>query len=157
MHRFQAMVRRTSKLAFAMGIVLGVQAVAAAQSSNPRHAPASIPARPASVGVADPGSLWPGGIVYYDDQGCIAANTCPNLAQAVNTFNTDFSGGVEWNERATQTTYVFITLSGTGGQGEVNTIGYPSTPGQVALQSCSRSASCLLLQRFHAIESRFSK
>jgi hypothetical protein len=102
--------------------------------------------------VADPGSLWPGGVVYYDDQGCIAGNTCPNLAQAVNTFNTDFSAVVQWNERTTQTTYVLITLSGTGGQGEVNTIGYPSNPGQVALDcNTDCSVTTLLHEMGHII------
>ncbi|MFZ0688858.1 MAG: FG-GAP-like repeat-containing protein [Acidobacteriaceae bacterium] len=86
---------------------------------------------PQTVGVADAGSLWPGGVVYYDDGGCITNSTCPNLAQAISTFNKDFSGAVQWAERTTQTTYVVITLSGTGGRGDVNTIGYPATPGPV--------------------------
>jgi hypothetical protein len=109
-------------------------AVAQAQASGEALTGVQLPklgATPQIVGVADPGSLWPGGVIYYDDGGCIAGNTCPNLAQAVNTFNTDFAGVVQWTERTTQTTYVIITLSGTGGRGDVNTIGYPVIPGPV--------------------------
>ncbi|MGA7522014.1 MAG: M12 family metallopeptidase, partial [Acidobacteriaceae bacterium] len=104
----------------------------------------TVPVRPASVGVADSGSLWPGGVVYYDDNGCIAGNTCPGLAQAVSTFNTDFSGVVQWTERTTETTYVLITLSGTGGQGDVNTVGYPTQAGPVAL-NCNTDCSVTTL------------
>ena len=86
---------------------------------------------PQTVGVADAGSLWPGGVVYYDDGGCINNNLCPGLAQAISTFNTDFSGAVQWTKRTTQTTYVIITLNGTGGRGDVNTIGYPAAAGPV--------------------------
>jgi Astacin (Peptidase family M12A) len=51
---------------------------------------------------------------------------------------------VQWNEKTTQTTYVLITLSGTGGQGDVNTIGYPSSPGQIAL-NCNTDCSVTTL------------
>ncbi len=104
-------------------LVCCLSSVAAAQS----------PTNGQAVGVANAGSLWPGGVVYYDDGGCINNATCPTLAQAISTFNTDFSGVVQWTERTTQTTYVVISLSGTGGRGDVNTIGYPTTPGSVSM------------------------
>jgi len=111
-------------------------AVARAQAKGGALTGVQLPklgATPQIVGVADLGSLWPGGVVYYDDGGCIVGNTCPNLAQAVNTFNTDFAGTVQWTEWTTQATYVVITLSGTGGRGDVDTIGYPPTPGPVTM------------------------
>ena len=69
--------------------------------------------------------------MYYDDHGCIVGDTCPNLATAISTFNTDFKIGAtqvaQWAERTTQTTYVDITLSGTGGRGDVDSIGFPGS------------------------------
>ncbi len=117
-------------------IIFAFSSITIARAQANAEAPTGVQlpnlgASPQIVGVADAGSLWLGGVVYYDDNGCIADDECPNLAQAVNTFNADFSGALQWTERTTQTTYVVITLSGTGGRGDVNTIGYPVTPGPV--------------------------
>jgi len=128
-----------------LALALGACTFAVAQGPTARHAPlVRVPVRPESVGVADSGSTWPGGVVYYDDGGCITGGTCMNLAQAVNTFNSDFSGVLQWTEKTTQTTYVVITLSGTGGQGDVNTIGYPTTAGPIAL-NCNTDCSVTTL------------
>jgi Astacin (Peptidase family M12A) len=100
--------------------------------------------RPESVGVADSGYTWPGGIVYYEIQ-----NGSTNLTTAISTFNADFHGVVQWEDNTTAcspaptctaTQYVAINLSGTGGQGDVNTIGYPQSPGPVDL-NCNTDCS----------------
>src|ERR1700683_4835822 len=130
------LLRRSLRHCLPLLILSACSSIAVAQAQASGEAvtgvrPPKLGATPQIVGVADPGSLWPGGVVYYDDGGCIANSTCPSLAQAVNTFNADFSGALQWTERTAQTTYVIITLSGTGGRGDVNTIGYPATPGPV--------------------------
>ncbi len=130
--------------ALVMVAVLAACAAAAGQSSTSAPRPAMIPVHTEAESVADTGSLWPSGVVYYDDSGCIGGGTCPNLAQAISTFNTDFSGVVQWTERTSQATYVVITLSGTGGRGDVNTIGYPPEAGPVAL-NCNTDCSVTTL------------
>jgi hypothetical protein len=138
MSRFQGSFPRS------LGRCLPALLLAASCSIAPAQVPPSPPgssvahalsrsANPDSVGVASAGSLWPGGVVYYDDGGCIAGNSCPGLAQAISTSNADFPGVLQWTKRTTQPTYVVITLSGTGGRGDVNTIGYPATSGPVAM------------------------
>jgi hypothetical protein len=44
--------------------------------------------------VADSGSLWPGGTVYY--QIVTGSGDQSNIATAISTFNSDFSGAVQW-------------------------------------------------------------
>ena len=119
-----------STLLVAVSFAAVAQTMAGAAASGQLH----VRPAPQTVGVANATSVWPGGVVYYDDGGCIAGNTCPSLATAISIFNTDFSPAVQWTERTTQTTYVVITLSGTGGRGDVNTIGFPGSGfGQVGM------------------------
>ena len=152
MLRFQKSAFFSARPFASLVLVLGTCALSAAQSPSARRPPVLPPARPESVGVADSGSTWPGAVVYYDDGGCIAGGTCPNLAQAISTFNSDFSGVVQWTEQTGQTTYVQITLSGTGGRGDVNTIGYPSTAGPIALNcDADCSVTTLLHEMGHII------
>lgn len=137
MSRVQGLVSRSLQCCLPALIIFafGSGAIAQGQANNQALTNFQLP-KPGStltVGVADANSLWPGGVVYYDDGGCIANNQCPGLTQAISTFNSDFSGAVQWTKRTTQATYVVITLSGTGGRGEVNTIGYPTTAGLVSM------------------------
>ena len=153
---FQRLVPRSQRCLLALIIfAFSSITVVRAQADGGAFTGVQLPklgANPQIAGVADAGSLWPGGVVYYDDNGCIADNQCPNLAQAVNTFNADFSGALQWTERTTQTTYVVITLSGTGGRGDVDTIGYPATPGPVSLDcNTDCSVGTLLHEMGHII------
>jgi len=129
--------------AVALGLTIGTQdslsAQGAKQSGASRQGQSQHPglrARPESVGVADSGSTWPGGVVYYEIE-----NGSANLAAAINTSNADFTGVVEWEDNLTacgvnpcSATYVDINLTGTGGQGDVDTIGYPQQTGPVSLE-----------------------
>jgi Astacin (Peptidase family M12A)/Divergent InlB B-repeat domain len=98
--------------------------------------------RPQVVGVADQSSLWPGGLVYYEID-----NGSANLTSAIGTFNADFMNVIQWEDNLTacganpcSTTYVEINLTGTGGRGDVDTIGYPQQAGPVQL-NCNTDCS----------------
>ncbi|HVT96794.1 MAG TPA: M12 family metallopeptidase [Acidobacteriaceae bacterium] len=143
MFSLKASLPRPVQFAVPTLLLLAFTAASRAQS-RPGPELAHLRPQPQSVGVADPGSTWPSGVIYYDDGGCIAGNTCPNLAQAISTFNADFPGVVQWTERTSQTTYVVITLSGTGGRGDVDTIGYPAFAGALNL-NCNTDCSVATL------------
>jgi hypothetical protein len=79
------------------------------------------------VGVANSASLWPNPIYYKiennSDQGT-------NLIAAIDQFNSDFGPTLQWTNidlvvGTPPTVYVDITLSGTGGAGDVTSVGYP--------------------------------
>jgi hypothetical protein len=89
------------------------------------------------VGVADPGSLWPGGIVYYQ-----ITNGSSAVTSAIGISNADFSGVVTWMSGTGSGTYVNIDLdsSDTSGSCDVNSIGYPGA-GKVVTMGGSGSCS----------------
>jgi hypothetical protein len=97
--------------------------------------------------VADPGSLWPGGTVYYQivngsgDQG--------NIGTAITTFNNDFSGVVQWVNGTGSGTYVSIYLdpNDTNGSCDVNSIGYPPYPNTVV--TMGGSGTCTISTILH--------
>jgi hypothetical protein len=143
MFSLKASLPRPVQFAAPTLLLLAFSSVSRAQAP-PGAELAHLRPQPQSVGVADPGSTWPSGVIYYDDGGCIAGSTCPNLAQAISTFNADFPGVVQWTQRTNQTTYVVITLSGTGGRGDVDTIGFPAFAGAVNL-NCNTDCSVATL------------
>lgn len=89
-------------------------------------------------GVINSASLWPkvGGVatVYY--QVASGSGDQANITTAVSTFNSDFSGVIQWVESTGTGTYVEINLnaSDTSGACDITSIGYPLTqPTVVAL------------------------
>ena len=108
----------------------------AAQSTHSNLRPT-----PKAVGVADPGSLWPGGNVYYQiASGSGDQNT---INAAITLFNSEFTGVVQWVNGTGTGTYVEINLdaSNTTGSCEVNSIGYPSAPNTVVAMGGSGTCS----------------
>jgi hypothetical protein len=112
------------------------------EAAQPRQS--ALRARPEVVGVADPGSLWPGGTVYYQIvNGSGAVNT------AITTFNNDFTGVVQWVNGTGSGTYVNIDLdtSDTSGSCDVNSIGYP--PFNPTVITMGGSGSCSIATILH--------
>jgi hypothetical protein len=89
------------------------------------------------VGVADPGSLWPGGIVYYQIDS--SSGDMAGITTAIDTFNADFTGVVQWQKGTGSGTYVEIYLDpgDNSAAGDVNTIGYPLYPPEVVNLNCA--------------------
>src|ERR1700733_9698788 len=86
--RFCSRISRCVLFAFVVFVSIhaGMSQSPAAKSEQPNVRPT-----PKSVGVADSTSLWPGGSVYYQIvNGSAAVNT------ALTTFNSDFTGAVQW-------------------------------------------------------------
>ena len=83
--------------------------------------------RPEAVGVADPGTTWPGGTVFY--QIASGSGDTANIGTALTTFSNDFGTVVQWMNGTGTGTYVEINLdpNDTTGSCDVNTIGYPTT------------------------------
>jgi hypothetical protein len=110
--------------------------------SGPGQPQSAVRPTPKSVGVASSGSLWPSGTVYY--QIVAGSGDQSNIATAIATFNSDFTGAVQWVNGTGSGTYVSIYLdpSNTNGSCEVNSIGYPLyTP---AVVSMGGSGSCTI-------------
>lgn len=132
----------------ASGLVLAPGSAAQNASSHPGASETNSPlpqqsklprlgAQPQSVGVADPGYTWPlvSGVatVYYQIQS--GSGDSAGLASAINTFNNDFPGVIQWvncasNSCSASITYVNIYLdpSDNSAAGDINTIGYPPPP-----------------------------
>jgi hypothetical protein len=99
------------------------------------------------VTVADPGSLWPGGTVYY--QIADGSGDQANIGTAITTFNNDFTGAVQWVNGTGSGTYVEIDLdpNDTTGSCDVNSIGYPPYPNTVI--TMGGSGSCTISTVLH--------
>lgn len=114
--------------------------------------------RPAAVGVATPGELWPqvGGVatVYYYIEPASGDQT--NLTTAIDTFNADFPGVIQWVELSSvgsgSPNYVDINLDSdnTNGQCEANE-GYEAMQGQPMGGSGSCTVTTLLHELGHVI------
>jgi hypothetical protein len=88
--------------------------------------------------VADPGSLWPGGKVYYQ---IITGSSAVNMA--ISTFNTDFSPTVQLVNGTGSGFYVNINLDPTNMSGscDITSIGYPPSYSPVVTMAGSISCS----------------
>jgi Astacin (Peptidase family M12A)/Divergent InlB B-repeat domain len=149
---------RTSRCVLSIALIFASILAAAAQMPSGKSEPAqsNVRPRPASVGVADPGSLWPGGTVYYQIAAGSGDQTTINAA--ITLFNNEFTGAVQWvgvtvNGGGMVTvpsngTYVEINLdpNNTNGSCEVNSIGYPGA-GHVV--SMGGSGTCSITTILH--------
>jgi hypothetical protein len=106
--------------------------------------------KPDAVAVADPGSLWPGGVVYYQ-----VVNGSSAVSTAITTFNADFAGVVQWVNGTGSGTYVDIDLDSSDmtGSCDVTTIGYPPYANTVISMggSITCSISTILHEMGHVI------
>jgi hypothetical protein len=106
--------------------------------------------KPEAVTVADPGSLWPGGVVYYQ-----VVNGSSAVSTAITTFNADFAGVVQWVNGTGSGTYVDIDLDSSDmtGSCDVTTIGYPPYANTVISMggSITCSISTILHEMGHVI------
>ena len=137
-------------------IVCAGNAMAAAQtapvSPEPGRTQASIVRpKPQSVGVADSVSLWPGGIVYYQIDS--SSGDMTGIMAAIDKFNADFTGVIQWQEGTGTGTYVEIYLDpgDNSAAGDVNTIGYPLYPPAVVNLNCAGGTTnpCSLTTLLH--------
>jgi hypothetical protein len=94
------------------------------QSALGQPRQSDLRSKPEVVGVADPGSLWPGGIVYYQ----LANDTDQaNISTALTAMHNDFYPTVQWVNSTGSGTYVNIDLDATNmtGSCDITSIGYP--------------------------------
>ena len=129
--------------------IVAAPAQAPSGQSKPGQPRAST-LQPKAVTVADPGSLWPSGIVYYQiTSGSTAVNT------AISTFNTDFSPTVQLVNSTGSGFYVDIDLdpSNTSGSCDITSIGYPPSYNPVVTMggSISCSVSTILHELGHIV------
>jgi hypothetical protein len=107
--------------------------------------------KPQSVGVADSVSLWPGGIVYYQIDS--SSGDMTGIMAAIDKFNADFTGVIQWQEGTGTGTYVEIYLDpgDNSAAGDVNTIGYPLYPPAVVNLNCAGGTTnpCSLTTLLH--------
>lgn len=114
--------------------------------------------KPASVGVATPSELWPqvsgvATVYYYIEP---ASGDVANLTTAIDTFNADFSGIIQWVELSSvgsgSPNYVDIDLdpNNTNGECEANE-GYEAMQGQPMDGSGSCTVTTLLHEIGHEI------
>lgn len=142
MDRFRAIFLRSVVPVLAILFLWVTGAVGGAQALRTRPTSAVVRPRPASVGVADSGTTWPSGVIYYQ---IVNNPSGSNWTTALTTFNSDFSPYVTWQEGTGSGTYVEVNLSGSGGQGDVNTIGYPQFSGAVTLNCAADCPVATLL------------
>ena len=139
---FPGFRRRASRCGLCTAVIIGSILAATAQAPSGKTEPrqSAFRLKPDVVGVADPGSLWPGGTVFYQIAG--GSGDLANINAAITTFNNDFTGVVHWTNGTGSGTYVEINLdpNDTSGACDVNTIGYPSLPNTVV--SMAGSGSC---------------
>lgn len=124
---FQGFCRRTSRFGLCIAAIFGSILAATAQAPSSKSEPGQLRApnvrtRPEVVGVADPGSLWPGGIVYYQ-----ITNGSSAVSAALTTFQSDFYPTVQWVNGTGSGRYVNIDLDPNNmtGSCDITSIGYP--------------------------------
>jgi hypothetical protein len=110
-------------------------------------APDEEGAHPLSIGVAYPQSLWPQvGGVYQVPYVITSDGGDANLAPAINSFNTTFTGLIQWVTRTSQTNYVNIDLNSADQTGECE-----ATEGDanIGSQPMTGSGTCTLATLLH--------
>jgi hypothetical protein len=153
--RFCSRISRCSLFTFVVfaSLLAGAAQMPSGKSDSGQATQSNLRPTPKSVGVADPGSLWPSGIVYYQITNGSGDQT--NLSTALTTFNSDFTGAVQWVNGTGSGTYVQIYFDPNNKTGscDVNSIGYPLHPPPVVTMGGSGtcSISTLLHEMGHII------
>jgi hypothetical protein len=142
----QGFCSQTSRCGLCTAIIFASILAATAQAPSGTSEPgqpkqSNSRSRPEAVTVADPGSLWPGGTVYY--QIASGSGDQANISTAITTFNNDFTGVVQWVNGTGSGTYVEINLdaSDTTGSCDITTIGYPPYANTVVTMGGSGTCS----------------